>query len=274
MKNRSKNAAMQAKIKKAGTKESSSVSKMELKQLKLKKLAERKAEKEEKSKLRDNATILEVNAHKKKASPPVDPDVCSEGMEGVKDWFESLIHPADPEMFLEEIWTKRALKVGHQPPQSQNQATANEANPRSRVTDDDERYTSLLQNYMHDLDLESLLQNTPSDNVFIWFRGGECAQGSDSSEKPPTAHSAEVSSEDAFRLWKSVPAASALYFRAPDNLEAPTLTAFARALGMDFGGFASAALTGGGGEYREDEEDEDESSCGEDDMEGSDEVHM
>lgn len=89
-------------------------------------------------------------------------------------------------------------------------------------------------------DIQQIVQNSPSEEIFAWFKTSSrkpFSMGNHCPTPVQTAQSTKMNAEDAYNAFSKVSACRALYFRASAELEDRSLNRFARALGMDFAGY-------------------------------------
>merc|ERR1719361_1735009 len=107
------------------------------------------------------------------------------------------------------------------------------------------RMRPIIRDFLFDLDLASLLEQTPSERVHTWIRAAEAGSastdagsraensGGDADTTRPPLDSVAVDAEAALGLAR---AGAALYFRAPEELENLLVPGISAALGTAFAG--------------------------------------
>lgn len=142
-----------------------------------------------------------------------------------RELLRRLLAPMEPKEFLRRCWARSAVVV-HGPPA---------------------RCKPIIRDFMCDLDLASLLQETPTEGIHAWVRPAEGARSPEatgSSPAPvgpapaarrdaPPLESVTVDAEAALGLSR---AGAALYFRAPEELESLLVPGLCTALGSAFAG--------------------------------------
>eukprot|EP01100_Stratorugosa_tubuloviscum_P000511 TRINITY_DN1113_c3_g1_i2.p1 TRINITY_DN1113_c3_g1~~TRINITY_DN1113_c3_g1_i2.p1 ORF type:complete len:538 (+),score=247.51 TRINITY_DN1113_c3_g1_i2:128-1741(+) len=113
---------------------------------------------------------------------------------------ESFVSPFSKEEFLSNIWKKKCLAV---------------------ITSS-ERFENLIENHFYSLDLNQLLENSASENIFVWMRNTTSEGGGKiDSFETDNSSTAEI-------CYNS---GASLYFRASQD----TTDEFVRAMSMDLG---------------------------------------
>lgn len=131
---------------------------------------------------------------------PLDPRL---GKRNPQELLRRLLAPLEPLAFLQENWARQAVVL---------------QGPNSRVR-------LLVRDFLHDLDLPALLQDSPSSSIHAWLKSTESST--------PQLESAMVDTEAALSLAK---AGVSLYFRAPEELENILVPGLATALGTCMAG--------------------------------------
>ncbi|KAL0483700.1 hypothetical protein AKO1_013954 [Acrasis kona] len=132
--------------------------------------------------------------------PQIDP---SDGV------LESFLHPIKIDEFMDTFWKKRAFVS---------------ASPNLKAAK--KRIGHICEAFLHDLQLEELIEDTSSDRPFVWMRDVDDT----SSDKPLTSMALE-STESAMICHK---AGGSLYFRAPPLCEKAFLSQITMELGINF----------------------------------------
>ena len=112
-----------------------------------------------------------------------------------------LCHPLTPEAFLTRHWRRKALFVrgGRR------------------------RFSALVRERLHKLSVPKLLQETPSEEVHVWFTRS-VGSGNESMKTP-----------DRDAAMTCHRAGASLYFRAPPDVSELLVTALSQQCGMSFG---------------------------------------
>ena len=123
---------------------------------------------------------------------------------------QDLLSPLPRDYFLRNLFRKKAVHI------------ASKRNVKN-----------IVENYMYNLDMRHVLEETSSDNVFVWlaphFGGGD-----DDGSSNKTIRSIEVDSESALPLFEC---GHATYCRAPPELEQTLVSSLLRDTGLGCGQF-------------------------------------
>ncbi|KAJ9468364.1 hypothetical protein DIPPA_29968 [Diplonema papillatum] len=117
----------------------------------------------------------------------------------LRNTLDSLLHPMDPQTFLEDCYKKKA--------------TAILGGGESRI--------AWLRSQLSDLDIDSLVERSPSPQINVWMRRISDQRNTSIQTTPEQA-------AEAYRCGAS------LYFRAPGEVEEAFLPMIGAALGMNF----------------------------------------
>lgn len=120
-----------------------------------------------------------------------------------KELLQRFVAPVSIDEFMQKCWAKRALAVRGAPT----------------------RLKRIINNFLHDLHLDALLSETPSERVHAWVKPA--------SGRTEGLESVGVDAEAARTLAR---AGAALYFRAPEELEGLLVPGLLCALGSGFAG--------------------------------------
>jgi len=137
---------------------------------------------------------------------PLDPRL---GDRDPPELLRRFLTPVETKVFLRSCWARKAVAI-HGPPG---------------------RMRPLIRDFMHDLSIPALLEETPSERVHAWVRRPQVVATDDGSPAP--LESVTVDAEAALGLAR---AGAALYFRAPEELENLLVPGLCRALGLAFAG--------------------------------------
>lgn len=195
----------------------------------------------------EHAWVYTLSAAQQRDAPSLQVEDNSSLMDG--GLLQSWIYPCTVPQFFRDIWKQRAFVVN-------NGGTA--------------RVAYLISNYMFNLDLDTLLSETASEQIFVWMKAKaeEKSSGTVVSTRPKRgrkpvgdAHAEHirhaVSTGDSsnaadgissFELDSSNPGAlqaakicydagASLYFRSSPEMAQVFVTAMTRAVGLDFAGF-------------------------------------
>eukprot|EP00927_Polykrikos_kofoidii_P073135 TRINITY_DN69208_c0_g1_i1.p1 TRINITY_DN69208_c0_g1~~TRINITY_DN69208_c0_g1_i1.p1 ORF type:complete len:643 (-),score=86.12 TRINITY_DN69208_c0_g1_i1:50-1978(-) len=134
---------------------------------------------------------------------PLDPSLCESNP---AEFFRRFLAPAKPADFMVNAWAKKAVDI----PIATRARTAST-----------ERLTPLVENFLRDLDLVALLEESPSERIHAWLKHSGHVR-----ERP--LDSVPVDADAALGLHR---AGASLYFRAPEELERLLVSGFTSALG-------------------------------------------
>lgn len=143
---------------------------------------------------------------------PVDPRL---GDRDPEELLRRFLAPMDVDTFQKMAWARSAVAAHGSP----------------------NRFRALIRDFMHDLDLTALLQDTPTERIHAWMRRvqneGAPSEGGGSSSEPPPLESITVDPEAALTLARN---GAGLYFRAPVELEDLLVPGFCNGLRAGFAG--------------------------------------
>ena len=147
---------------------------------------------------KDVVDIMKVHKFKPILLVPDKDDNQPDKLANEANLLETLVSPVSRETFINEYWQYKALKL--------------EGNGKPRL------HNSVVENYLHGLDVESLVQDSPSEEIHVWLKN---PNGSFTSF--------QASPEVAMACYNSGQAS--LYFRSPQ----PFIDAMISALNMTLG---------------------------------------
>jgi len=133
-----------------------------------------------------------------------------------KHALESFIYPLSKEEFMNQIFRKKSFA--------------------SVLAPVDKRAKTIIEQYLFDLDLESLLDNTASESIFVWMKCSKVEK--QENEKEDLIESFELEGESsvnsAMICYRS---GASLYFRSPEEMSRIFVRSFSQDLGMNFAAF-------------------------------------
>eukprot|EP01080_Neovahlkampfia_damariscottae_P003353 gene3353-5900_t len=161
-----------------------------------------KAELQYKTKSNDELTLLtfdEKDENLKNQFPSIPLD-----MSGEQDVLDTFLYPLKKEDFLKDIYTKKCFATSNAPLK---------------------RFKNFMKNYMFSLDLDELLEETPTEGgIHIWMKN-----------KEKVISSFQLEDLEKVKILQNCGAS--LYFRAPENLEEFFVKDISYGLGQNFAGY-------------------------------------